>query len=239
MGKHHREEESANIRAAKVVSEMQHRARTLAENEYKPPTKQPRTSLDKKRAMRNKSAFITRRTARYYERFLQNCITENEGVRDVKLRLVKNTSAEVQYLRRYVQHLTDAVGEVGTHPNTVIVPTKYDGPTIEFSSVSPHQSFSITDSTPSFPVSQSMPYCPELPVSQRMICDPTTHARNAGGQCVTVGGVSPELHSLQQEGRLLQQQTSDAIGVGDLLDAALSIDNPYSSSSITNLKSSH
>lgn len=102
---HERVREAAKRRATLEIREMQKRARAQAEHEYVTgpaldvAANPPVTPVDRKRTMRNKSAFISRQTQRHYQRFLSEYITEAENQRDAALKQKQKTQAEIAALR--------------------------------------------------------------------------------------------------------------------------------------------
>lgn len=114
--RHHKMErvkEAAKRRATLEIRDMQKRARTLAEHEYvtgpalEVAANPPVTPVERKRTMRNKSAFISRQTQRHYQRFLSEYITRTEAERDAALKLKNKTEGEVATLRDYEKQLQE------------------------------------------------------------------------------------------------------------------------------------
>lgn len=91
------------------VAELKMRARNRAIKEYKEPKSPAKTALERKRRMRNKSAFITRQTERHYVELLSQHIKKVETGRDHAAHVIRITNAQCQQLRFYERQLEAAL----------------------------------------------------------------------------------------------------------------------------------
>ena len=110
-----RVKEAAKRRAQLEKANMKKRARALAVHEYVTgpalavAANPPATPQDRKKAMRNKSAFISRQTQRYYQQFLAEYITKAEMERDAARRQKESAKAQVDALRGFEQLLQSSL----------------------------------------------------------------------------------------------------------------------------------
>lgn len=102
-----------SLTMSKIV-ELKMRARSRAIREYKEPKTPAETALERKRQMRNKSAFITRQKERHYVALLSQHIKRAERGRDHVAHLVRITNAQCQQLRFYKRQLEAALRNTGT-----------------------------------------------------------------------------------------------------------------------------
>lgn len=96
-------------RSVFAVCAMQRRARALAMSEYDNRNGMVKSSpsfCERRKRMRNKSAFISRQTHRHYEQLLVELLQSSERERDELLSNCINTSKEIQLLRKLSETLT-------------------------------------------------------------------------------------------------------------------------------------
>eukprot|EP00171_Calliarthron_tuberculosum_P020844 IDg20844t1 len=89
-------------RSVLAVGTMQRRARKLALHEYDGRNGMVKSSAsfcERRKRMRNKSAFLSRQTHRHYERLLVELLRSSEHQRDSLLSSCMNTAIEIQTLR--------------------------------------------------------------------------------------------------------------------------------------------
>ena len=110
-----RVEEAARQRAKLEKADMQRRARAQAVHEYVTgpaldvAANPPVTPVERKRTMRNKSAFISRQTQRHYQRFLSDHIRNAEMERDAAWRQKQSIEEQITVLRNLERQLQNGL----------------------------------------------------------------------------------------------------------------------------------
>lgn len=141
----------ARKRSALAVRTLQRRARTLAEREYSaraPLVSRASTAGERKKRMRNKSAFISRQTQRHYERLLAAHVQAAERDRDATLRDCIADARAAAALRRRADELAAQLAALSA-------PTP---PANEPETFAPRMSH-ILDEALEFPVWGASPLC--------------------------------------------------------------------------------
>ncbi len=98
---------------AAALKALKRRARELAEAEYVPPRGAPACVAEIRKRTRNRSAFVSRQTARHYQRLLAAHVQRVEDERDRQLRDCHQVAGEVATLRRRADLLAALVQKRG------------------------------------------------------------------------------------------------------------------------------